>query len=349
LISCNAEFTQPLKFREDGTFRIVQFTDLHYGDPNPQVDQNSSMVQMTVLQAELPDLVIMTGDSVSGWEWDGTSGWFAKNWERITAPMIKMGIPWAFAIGNHDDGADLNRTQIVKLDQTYPLSRTQHGPSNIHGATNYYLPVESSNGTSAATNLWFFDSGYNNCLGITGWDCVHSDQVQWYMDASSKIQQSNGGIIPGLAFFHIPFPEFMNVWNYETCYGRLEDSGVCCFSVNTGLYAAMKTMGDIVSVHCGHDHDNDYFGDYYDITLAYGRKTGYGAYGPPAGWLRGARVIEITENPFSIAMWIRQEDGSKVSQPFHVPGSPQFFLCCDALGSEKTEEGVRTFRSSHKY
>lgn len=32
----------------------------------------------------------------------------------------------------------------------------------------------------------------------------------------------------------------------------------------------------------------------------YGRKSGYGGYGPPPGWLRGARVIEIHENPFKV-------------------------------------------------
>jgi pre-mRNA-splicing factor SYF1 len=47
-----------------------------------------------------------------------------------------------------------------------------------------------------------------------------------------------------------------------------------------------------------HDHNNDFYGDYYNVTLAYGRKTGYGGYGPPPGWLRGARVLELTENPF---------------------------------------------------
>lgn len=36
--------------------------------------------------------------------------------------------------------------------------------------------------------------------------------------------------------------------------------GVCCSSVNTGLFSAMKEMGDMRSVHCGHDHDNDYYG-----------------------------------------------------------------------------------------
>src|SRR5690349_17783313 len=98
----------------------------------------------------------------------------------------------------------------------------------------------------------------------------------------------------------------------------------------------MKEMGDMKAVYCGHDHDNDYYGDYFNITLSYGRKTGYGAYGPPPGWLRGARVLEIQENPFSIKTWIRQEDGTKVvSQPLHPPGSQQTFLCCDAIAKKK--------------
>lgn len=48
-----------LKFRDDGTFRIVQFTDLHYGE-SPEKDVNTSIVQATILAAEKPDLVIMT-------------------------------------------------------------------------------------------------------------------------------------------------------------------------------------------------------------------------------------------------------------------------------------------------
>jgi len=111
---------------------------------------------------------------------------------------------------------------------------------------------------------------------------------------------------------------------------------VCCFSVNTGLYAAFLEMGDVKSVHCGHDHDNDFFGDFENITLAYGRKTGYGGYGPPPGWLRGARILEITENPFQIKTWIRQEDGSVVSvqgQPVHFPGLNRYHECCGSQGT----------------
>lgn len=33
----------------------------------------------------------------------------------------------------------------------------------------------------------------------------------------------------------------------------------------------------------GHDHSNDFIGDYHGISLGFGRKTGYGCYGPPLG------------------------------------------------------------------
>ena len=33
----------------------------------------------------------------------------------------------------------------------------------------------------------------------------------------------------------------------------------------------------------GHDHINDYVVDYEGLLLGYGRKTGYGCYGPAPG------------------------------------------------------------------
>ena len=64
---------------------------------------------------------------------------------------------------------------------------------------------------------------------------------------------------------------------------------------------------------CGHDHNNDYYGQYKGINLAYGRKTGYGSYGPYK-FLRGARVFEITEDPYDIETWIRENGGFIVRQ-----------------------------------
>jgi len=322
-----------LRFKQDGTFKIAQFTDLHYGESVLQ-DIGNTVVQNVVLATENPDLVVLTGDAVSGYAWDGHQiDWFPKQWPNVIAPMLNFNTTWAFAFGNHDDQADYNRTQIVQLDQLNDISLTQHGPTNIHGATNYYLFVYSSNVTNEVpvAVLYIFDSSDVNCENVTGWGCVYPDQIKWYISTSQAIKQKFGRIIPALAFFHIPVPEFMYMWNNDTTYGNLSDTGVCCFSVNTGLFAAFKQMGDVISVHCGHDHDNDFYGVYDGILLAYGRKTGYGGYGPPAGWLRGARILQLSESPFKLTHWIRQEDNSTVlatAQPVHPPVAHSNWTSC---------------------
>lgn len=60
-------------------------------------------------------------------------------------------------------------------------------------------------------------------------------------------------------------------------------------------------------------------------------KSGYGSYGPPAGWQRGVRVIVLREgeDPALSETYIRLEDGTRVDQaPSSTPASTwvhQFF------------------------
>eukprot|EP00742_Colponemidia_sp_Colp-10_P000495 GILJ01000539.1.p1 GENE.GILJ01000539.1~~GILJ01000539.1.p1 ORF type:complete len:403 (+),score=48.96 GILJ01000539.1:40-1209(+) len=341
-----AQVDHTLRFREDGTFRIVQFTDLHFGEGDGK-DPKTQDVQRAVLAAEKPDLVIMTGDSVSGFAWDGqTKPWFAPLWKEFTRPMTEFNARWAYALGNHDHQGDLTQDEIISLDQTSPLSLTQKGPADVDGVTNFVLPIYQ--GDEVLTNLWIFDSHDDGCLGVGGWGCVRPNQVAWYKSLSAKLTQLRGAQVPGLSFFHIPMPEFMWVWNeFPTVGNKSED--VSCFAVNTGLYAAMKEVGDMKGVFCGHDHNNDYGGPYYGIDLLYGRKTGYGCYGPPEGWQKGARVIEITASPFSYRTWIRQEDGSVVDQPVSQKTAGPMVkqsVCAGAVGGARSN--CEAFEEAYK-
>ena len=65
--------------------------------------------------------------------------------------------------------------------------------------------------------------------------------------------------------------------------------------------------------------------------MGYGRKTGYGAYGPPDGIAKGARVIEITEEPFSYRTWVRNEYGEIEDLPIHSPGGSHLYYCCESI------------------
>ena len=73
--------------------RIVQFTDLHYGETDAK-DINSQQVQRTILKSEQPDLVVLSGDAVSGYGWDKkTPNWFPRPYAKLTQPMVEYNVP----------------------------------------------------------------------------------------------------------------------------------------------------------------------------------------------------------------------------------------------------------------
>ena len=120
----------------------------------------------------------------------------------------------------------------------------------------------------------------NDCLGVAGWGCIGPPTVQWFRETSVRLKEEDDGVVlPGFAFIHIPLPEYVTMFSNSEIYGeKVED--ICCSSVNTGMFAAFKEMGNVQALFAGHDHDNDFWGDYNGIRLYYGRKTGYGSYGP---------------------------------------------------------------------
>ena len=54
-----------LKFRSDRRFKIVQFTDIHWHNGEPP-DQQSAALMTQIAAAESPDLIVLTGDILSG-------------------------------------------------------------------------------------------------------------------------------------------------------------------------------------------------------------------------------------------------------------------------------------------
>lgn len=56
---------QKLSFKTDGTFKIVQFTDMHYIHGNSKSDTTLILISRA-LDIEKPDIVVFTGDIVTG-------------------------------------------------------------------------------------------------------------------------------------------------------------------------------------------------------------------------------------------------------------------------------------------
>ena len=281
---------QALQFNSTGYFTIVQFTDLHYGGTATEQTETLEL-QKKILEWVKPDLAVVSGDAASVPGKVG-AGWYKSQWDLWTKPLTDANVPYAYTLGNHDDEGDLNRRQIVQLDQTNPLSLRSQS-EGIPDTANFRIPVYASkNASQLAAHLWILDSGSYGCAGIdVGYGCIESNVVEWYNDESQKIKDQHGTNIHHLAYFHIPLPEWVYLINYDPICGTSEED-VYCPAINTGFFGAAKENGDISAMFVGHDHNNDYGGWFDGIELAYGRKSGYQLYGDR----HGARVVVLKEN-----------------------------------------------------
>lgn len=134
-------------------------------------------------------------------------------WKRWTAAMLHKKVPYGYTLGNHDSEADLNRKEIVELDMTHPFSYTDLFEDDGKAST-FVVPVHSTyNHSEVVFNIWFFDSGDYNCLGVYGYGCVGPATIQWYREKSKELEKTQGGKKPGIAFLHIAPPDYMYIYN----------------------------------------------------------------------------------------------------------------------------------------
>ena len=314
---CATAFTQQhtLKFNDNGTFKIVQFTDLHYIADDERAQAALENIKQT-LEAEKPDLVLLTGDLIYGRPAE-------KSLRELLTPIVAAKTPFAVTFGNHDDEYGLSRQELLAIIQTLPhnLTTTVDG---LSGVSNFILPIKSSDGQSDAAVLYCFDShAYCAIDRVKGYDYIKFDQIAWYRENSTAYtSRNNNRPLPSLAFFHIPFPEYAIAAADETAMliGTRKEK-VCAPFLNSGLFTAMQEMNDVKGVFVGHDHDNDYAVYWKGILLAYGR---YGGGNTVYNNLKpsGARIIELTEGEDGFRTWIRLKGGELI----HNIHSPQYFM-----------------------
>ncbi|MEN8186328.1 MAG: metallophosphoesterase family protein [Bacteroidota bacterium] len=304
-----------LTFNSNKIFKIVQFTDMHYSvrrEKSPEVIENIKVI----LEAEKPDLIVLTGDIVTGNEENWPT---IESWETLTNLFIKYKVPYAVVFGNHDDEAQTSREELLN----YLASRkncliSDEGGDKVKGIGNYFLPVYNRDGTSEKL-LYFLDSGsYSPAKdkGVDGYDWIGRSQIDWFANTNQSFLKENKNA-QALMFFHIPLPEYKQAFdNGEFRKGvRMEDE--CSPDINTGMFAEMLQQGNVLGTFVGHDHNNNYVAQMYNIALCYGYMSGGNTYRDLP--LRGARVILLEEGKQGFTTWLRRVDNKilyKVELPY---------------------------------
>lgn len=303
-LAAAAQSKPVLKFGDDGKFKILQLTDIHYKYGKSESKTAIECIN-SVLDAENPDFVVITGDLVYG---EGV----VEAIKEITAPIVNRGIPFSTVFGNHDVQFECTLSQIYDQIQAMPLSVMPVRGEDVV-SPDYTVEIMSSDKGRVANVLYCMDSHSVTRIPDAGkYDWLQPMQIMWYIDQSTMYTDDNGGkIVPSLMFLHIPLPEYKYASeNKKNILTGKKGEKVCSPELNSGMYAAMRGQGDIYAVFCGHDHDNDFATSYRGVLLAYGRysggKTVYNNLKP-----NGARVIELTESaPGTLRTWLRLADGT---------------------------------------
>ncbi|KAL8663600.1 MAG: hypothetical protein Q9202_003788 [Teloschistes flavicans] len=161
-----------LRVGEDGKFKIVQISDTHMvtgvgvckdtidarGNFLPESEADPLTVEFIekILDAEKPNLVILTGDQLHHDISDSQSALF-----KVVAPIIERSIPFVAVFGNHDSEGihALTRTAQMSILRNLPLSLCESGPEQIDGIGNYYLQVLAPAPSELPlSTLYFLDS-----------------------------------------------------------------------------------------------------------------------------------------------------------------------------------------------
>ncbi len=313
-----------LQFDADGNFRIMQISDIQDGT---LLTPATKKFIKEVVTAEQPDLIVLTGDNIS-------AGSATLGTEAVDKLLVKtainnymsvfeeLGIPVAVTFGNHDAEEKVSKEYQMEVYTSYDCCVAIDEGDGIYGCGTYNLPVYSSkDATKVAYNLWMIDSNmYDEERG--GYDYVHQDQIDWYVETSNALKAQNGGnVVPSMMFQHIIVNEIFDVIvevpesekdNYEYVETENEDGSIkylaikpenlkagainevpCPSTYNGGQFDAVVAQGDVVAMFFGHDHKNTFEVSYKGVDIVNTPTAGFGSYGD---YGRGVRIIDINEN-----------------------------------------------------
>ena len=306
-----------LKFNKDGKFTILNISDIQDGYPLNPITRD--YIEKTLDKVN-PDLVVLTGDNISGYdvlEEDDAEKAIREFMDIFQAKGVKV----AAVFGNHDDEETKStKEHQLSVYESYDYYVGERGFCIKDRVGTYNLPIMKSDGSGYGFNLWLTDSGtYNTENDYGGYACVYKEQIEWYKETAAKLKKENGGkVVPSINFQHIIVPEIWDalkqtkfIWfgrvvrgknalNDSTKFYALPDGAKgmlheypCPPYYNNGQYDAFLETGDVLATVSGHDHENTFEIDYKGIKIINTPTVGFNAYNDVNV---GTRVFVLDEN-----------------------------------------------------
>ncbi|MCJ1309204.1 hypothetical protein MMC25_002861 [Agyrium rufum] len=343
---------QSIHVRKDGKFKIAQISDLHLStglgkcrDPEPatinghscEADPRTLDFVGSVLDDELPDLAILSGDIVNGdTAPDAQSAVF-----KIAELLVKRSIPYAAIFGNHDDEGNLDRHALMDLLGSLPLSLAEAGPATVDGVGNYVVEVLArGTSTHSALTIYLLDThGYSpDEQNFKGYDWLKKSQIEWFREEAAARRHSAAHKAYtkhhfNIAFIHIPLPEYRDLRSIVPNSGSSPEAATAP-GFNSGFGDAL-IENDVFAVSAGHDHANDYcLVDRHSspskevqnsldgkIWMCYAGGSGFGGYGGYGGYKRRVRMWEFDMEGARVETWKRVEgEKTRVDELIVVEG-----------------------------
>ena len=318
----------PVRFNANGKLKIAQFTDTHLCGENMEEYEKTLGQLCSILDTEKPDLVILTGDVMTG---DINS---AQMLDRFFGAIDERKIPFISLYGNHDRERELSEWDYAKIVTGHPMSLNTMEKGYLDDIA---LPVLTSDGSKVAAVLYCIDSNdYSQVPQYTDYAWISQDQIAWYNARSKAFSAANNNLpVPSYAFFHIPLKEFYDAYSKNLIAGQRKENE-CPGELNSGLFAAFVENNDVHGVFCGHDHDNDYVAGEGGIALVYGRFSGDRT--TYCNLERGIRIIELSEGDYGFRTWVRERSLAVVDDvKYEVPVD---YTLRKAVSAEGKEHGM---------
>jgi 3',5'-cyclic AMP phosphodiesterase CpdA len=256
-----------LRVKHSSRFRILQLTDLHFfsRDKSTWDDFNARTVDQMrkIVEFSKPDLVMISGDVWS----DNKEEMGEAHMRYAIEKFESLGVPWAFAWGNHDKLNDFSPGHEAFALAKNSLYR------GVDSDGNYVINIVDDKGRLVWRLL-----------------CVNTHREGFGAHEQKWVRALPKLDVPQFAFFHIPLKQYAEIWENGAASG-IWGEPVCMENEDGTSLSVLKDAG-VNACFCGHDHQNDYSGLADGVELVYGRVSRAGGYGADT-FQKGGKLITV--------------------------------------------------------